>query len=194
MTPVDPIVIAFAVEVPRLRVPAAMVSSLPVAAGIVSTPPVVTFSPVEVKAKVPEEFPTAVFPVPEVLRLRVGAVIAAVPDELVRVNPVSPVADIAPDVPVKFRAPVERVNPFEAVKSPAEVIVPVEVVEMLPVVVMLSPVFEGERVVPVLFQNPESPVPPPPPPTQEGKPPPDTVKDCPVEPIPSLAILPDTFL
>jgi hypothetical protein len=41
----------------------------------------------------------------------------------------------APEVAVKFRAPVVMVNPLLAVSNPTEVIVPVLVVEMLPVVV-----------------------------------------------------------
>ena len=50
----------------------------------VSAPPVVTFNPpFEVKAKVPVALPIEVFPVDEVFKFRVGAVIAAVPEESV---------------------------------------------------------------------------------------------------------------
>lgn len=48
----------------------------------VNAPPVVTFSPpLDVKAKVPVELPMAVFPVADVFKLSVGAVIAAVPED-----------------------------------------------------------------------------------------------------------------
>jgi hypothetical protein len=62
-------------------------------------------------------------------------------------------------VPVELIAavPPETVIPAEPVKSPAEVMVPVDVVEMFPVVVTLSPVFVGERVVPVRDQYPMAP-------------------------------------
>lgn len=99
----------------------------------VNAPPVVTFSPpFEVKAKVPVALPIAVFPVEEVLRLRVGAVIAAVPEDRVYVSPVSPVEEMAPEVDVRDNAPVVMVKPLEAVSVEAEVIVPLEVVEIFP--------------------------------------------------------------
>jgi hypothetical protein len=43
-----------------------------------------------------------------------------------------PVSDRAPEVAVRFKAPVVRVRPLLAVSSPAEVIVPEPVVEILP--------------------------------------------------------------
>lgn len=120
-------------------------------------PAVVIFKALEVRAKVPVAFPRAVFPVDEVLRFNVGAVIAAVPEESVKVNPVNPVEAIAPEVEVSVKAPVVWVKPLEAVNVPAEVIVPVPVVEILPEVVTLSPLVVGERVVPVLDQYPMAP-------------------------------------
>jgi hypothetical protein len=73
----------------------------------VRAPAVVTLSPpFDVSAKVPVEFPIAVFPVEAVFKLSVGAVIAAVPEERVCVSPVSPVEEIDPAVDVRFRAPV----------------------------------------------------------------------------------------
>ena len=82
----------------------------------VNAPPVVTFSPPEdVKAKVPVPFPIAVFPVEDVFRFNVGAVIAAVPEDSVCVRPVNPVELIEPDVDVKLKAPAVIVNPLEAV-------------------------------------------------------------------------------
>lgn len=63
----------------------------------------------------------------------------------------------APDVPVRFRAPVVKVKPLDAVKRPADVIVPVPVVEIFPDVVTASPALLGDNVVPVLFQYPSTP-------------------------------------
>lgn len=124
----------------------------------VSAPPVVTLSPpFEVKANVPVEFPTAVLPVEDVFRFNVGAVMAAVPDESVCVSPVSPVEEMAPDVDVRFKAPVVCVSPFDAVNVPALVTVPVPEVEMFPDVVTASPAVAGDSEVPVLFQKPRTP-------------------------------------
>jgi hypothetical protein len=64
----------------------------------------------------------------------------------------------APDVAVKFKAPVVRVRPLEAVRRLAEVTVPVPVVEIFPDVVTASPEVAGDNVVPVRFQNPIFPV------------------------------------
>jgi len=63
-----------------------------------------------------------------------------------------PERDKAPEVAVRLRAPVVRVNPLEAVNKPAEVIVPVLVVEILPVVEIASPEVPGLKVVPDRFQ------------------------------------------
>src|ERR1700694_5307225 len=45
-----------------------------------------------------------------------------------------PVTESAPDVAVRFKAPVARVRPLEAVSRPADVMVPDPVVDMLPTV------------------------------------------------------------
>ena len=58
----------------------------------------------------------------------------------------------APEVPVRFSAPVVKVSPLLAVRSPAEVTVPVPEVEIFPEVVTASPAVLGESVVPVLLQ------------------------------------------
>lgn len=65
----------------------------------------------------------------------------------------------APDVAVRFMAPLDRVNPFDALKSPADVTAPDPVVVILPEVVKLSPAVEGEIVdVPLfLVKNPTVP-------------------------------------
>jgi hypothetical protein len=90
----------------------------------VKAPPVVTFNPpLLVKAKVPVALPIAVLPVEEVFKFKVGAVIAAVPEARVRVKPVKPVEEIAPEVEVKERAPVVIVKPLEAVNVEATVAV-----------------------------------------------------------------------
>ena len=106
---------------------------------------------------VPVSFPMAVFPVDDVFRLRVGAVIAAVPEVKVSVKAVRPVELIVPDVEVNDKAPVVIVKPLLAVNNPAEVMVPVPEVEMLPEVVTASPEVTGDKVVPVLFQKPKFP-------------------------------------
>ncbi len=49
----------------------------------VIVPPVLTFNPLDVNEKVPVALPMAVFPVEEVFRFRVGAVMAAVPEDRV---------------------------------------------------------------------------------------------------------------
>lgn len=49
----------------------------------VKAPAVETFKPLEVKANVPVALPTAVLPVEAVFRFKVGAVIAAVPEDRV---------------------------------------------------------------------------------------------------------------
>ena len=64
----------------------------------------------------------------------------------------SPESVRAPEVPVRFKAPVVRVKPLEAVNNPAEVTVPVPVLEILPVVVTASPAVAGDKVVPTLCQ------------------------------------------
>lgn len=55
---------------------------------------------------VPVALPMAVLPVEEVFKFNVGAVIAAVPEPKVKVKPVKPVEAIAPEVEVRFKAPV----------------------------------------------------------------------------------------
>ena len=69
------------------------------------------------------------------------------------------VKSTAPEVEVKFNAPVVKVKPFDAVRSPAEVIVPVPEVAMLPDEASppvprdtASFAVDVERVVPVLDQ------------------------------------------
>lgn len=63
-----------------------------------------------------------------------------------------------PEVEVKFRAPVDKVNPFWAVKVPPDVTVPVPVAEILPDVVTSSPVKAGDSVVPILDHSPDWPL------------------------------------
>ena len=58
----------------------------------------------------------------------------------------------APDVAVRFNAPVVKLKPFEAVSNPAEVMVPEPVAEMLPEVVIASPAVAVDKVVPLLVQ------------------------------------------
>ena len=119
----------------------------------VSAPPIVTLSPpLDVRENVPRPFPIAVLPVELVLRLSVGAMIAAVPNERVWVNPVSPVELIEPEVDVSESAPVVIVRPLLADRVPADVIVPVPVDEIFPDVVTASPAGLGDKVVPDLLQ------------------------------------------
>jgi hypothetical protein len=131
-------------------------------------PAVETSKAEELSENVPVPLPKLIFPVPVVLRLAsllptkfkvvvpvrvvVGAVMAAVPEERVWVNPVRPVLLIDPEVLVRDSTPVVWVKPLEAVRVLAEVIVPVLVVKILPVVVMESPEVAGERVVPERVQ------------------------------------------
>ncbi len=129
------VVVAPIVPVPAKVKAVAEVAIVSIEVTPVSAPPVETFKPLEVKAKVPVALPIEVFPVEEVFRFRVGAVNAAVPEESVYVSAVRPVAEIEPEVAVKSIAPVDIVNPSEAVKVPSEFIVPPAEVEMLPVVV-----------------------------------------------------------
>lgn len=63
-----------------------------------------------------------------------------------------------PEVEVKLKAPVDKVNPFWAVKVPPEVTAPLPVAEILPVVVILSPLYAGDKVVSVLLQRPLCPL------------------------------------
>ena len=107
------------------------------------TPPVVKSKFVPSIATVAELFPRVVIPVDDkVVNAPVPAVVTPTFVEFipvavvlkfdeVNVNAVAPVfiddavkpdKVKAPDVPVRFKAPVVSVNPFEAVNSPAEVI------------------------------------------------------------------------
>lgn len=92
-----------------------------------------------VSANVPVPFPIAVFPVDDVLRLSVGAVMAAVPDDKVWVNPVSPVEETDPEVEVRFRAPVVMVKPLLAVSVPDA-----ERVVNAPLFGVVEPIVPGE--------------------------------------------------
>lgn len=89
----------FAVVVPKLRVPAEATSNLPVEAGIVTTPAVVTFKPVDAKAKVPEEFPIAVLFVPLELIFAVAPV-TVIPAEPVSKPPTVTASEPAVEVKV----------------------------------------------------------------------------------------------
>jgi len=145
LTPVDVIVPAPTNDSAVALTPIVSIEETPVRA-----PPVVTFNPpLDVSEKVPVPFPIAVLPVDEVFKLSVGAVIAAVPDDKVCVNPVSPVKEIDPEVEVRLRAPVVIVKPFDAVNSPTEVteVFPVRVVKV-PAAGVPDPIAAGDAQVP----------------------------------------------
>ena len=67
------------------------------------------------------------------------------------------VAEKAPLVELIFKAPVVSVSPFDAVRVEAEVMVPDPLVEIFPEVVIASPELDGDKLLPVLFQNPSVP-------------------------------------
>jgi hypothetical protein len=108
--------------------------------------------------------PAAAVVAPSTVELIPVAVVLKFPDVNIRLLAPVEIEDadkpdnvIAPDVPVILIAPVVSVNPLLALSNPAEVIVPVPVVEIFPDVVITSPAVVGDKVVPVLFQNPKFP-------------------------------------
>jgi hypothetical protein len=76
--------------------------------------------------------PIAVPLIPVAVVLKFAAVISRVFAPVLILEEPSPESVRAPDVAVKFRAPVVWVKPLEAVRVPAEEIAPVPVVETLP--------------------------------------------------------------
>ncbi len=95
--------------------------------------------------------PIAVVLIPVAVVLKLEAVIVKAFAPVLMEEADNPESARAPDVAVKFNAPVVRVRLADAVSSPAEVIVPVEVVEILlgdvsPEVAVISPEIVGVTV------------------------------------------------
>jgi hypothetical protein len=109
-------------------------------------------APPDTNVAMPEVFPILVAPVDDVFIFKIGAVIAAVPDARVWVNPVSPVELIEPEVEVRLSAPVDCVKPLEAVSVWVDVSDPLLVVRIpvLPIEI------EVAVVVPILVAAAES--------------------------------------
>jgi hypothetical protein len=106
-----------------------------IAPATVNVPPTVVLPVEERVVKAPlagVDAPMAVPLMPVAVTLKLPDVINALLAPELSVNPVSPVADIFPDVEFILNNPVDNVKPLEAVRRPAEVTVPEPVVRMFP--------------------------------------------------------------
>jgi len=115
-------------------------------------------APVEVKVEnLPVEgvvAPIAVPLIPVAVVLKLFAVTERLFEPVLIEEVPSPARDNAPDVPVRFSAPVVKVKPLLAVRSPADVIVPVLVVEIFPVVEMVILEAKSDPVIEVKVGSP----------------------------------------